>query len=454
MLYRKAYKKLLDWKSQERKKALCIIGARQIGKTTLIRAFGKEHYDHFVELNFITDEKATLIFEGSLDADTIVTNLTAYIRQPLTPGKTLILFDEVQACPNVRTAIKFLVEDGRFDYIESGSLLGVRYKEVRSYPVGFEEIYRMYPMDFEEYLLANGVQESTISHLKDCFNQRKPVSDSVHTTLLKLFQSYIVVGGMPQVVQTYVDTHDIGRVIEAQKDILEQYRLDIAQYAENNDKLKIKAIFDSIPAQLNDKNRRFILNHIDEHGRQNRYADSFRWLSEAGVALACYNVTEPHPPLQLNEKHNLFKLFLADTGLLCAACMENIQFPILNGDLTINMGSILENIVAQQLKANGFSLNYYDSKKYGELDFVIQNGTHIDLVEVKSGSDYTKHNALNKVMAVDNWNIQNAYVFCSGNVESNENITYLPWYMVMFLTPAKIETGSIFKIDISGLIQQ
>lgn len=453
MLYRKAYKKLLDWKSQEKKKALCITGARQIGKTTLIRAFGKEHYDHFVELNFITDEKAGLIFEGSLDADTIITNLTAYIRQPLTPGKTLILFDEVQACPNVRTAIKFLVEDGRFDYIESGSLLGVRYKEIRSYPVGFEEIYRMYPMDFEEYLLANSVQESTISHLKDCFDKKKPVSNSVHTTLLKLFQSYIVVGGMPQVVQTYVDTHDIGRVIENQKDILEQYRLDISQYAETNDKLKIKAIFDSIPSQLNDKNRRFILNHIDEHGRQNRYADSFRWLSEAGVALACYNVTEPHPPLQLNEKHNLFKLFLADTGLLCAACMENIQFPILNGDLTINMGSILENIVAQQLKANGFSLNYYDSKKHGELDFVIQNGTHIDLVEVKSGNDYTKHNALDKVLAVENWNIENAYVFCSGNIEVRDRITYLPWYMTMFLVPAKIENGSIFEIDLSALIQ-
>lgn len=451
MLYRKAYQKLFDWKSQTNKKALCITGARQIGKTTLIRAFGKENYEHFVELNFITDEKAQLIFEGSLDANSIITNLTAYIRQPLTPGKTLILFDEVQACPNVRTAIKFLIEDGRFDYIESGSLLGVRYKEVRSYPVGFEELYRMYPMDFEEYLLANGVQESTITYLRDCFRTKAPVSDSVHNTLQKLFQSYIVVGGMPQVVQTYIDTHDIGRVIENQKDILEQYRLDIAQYAENNDKLKIKAIFDSIPSQLNDKNRRFILNHIDENGRQNRYADSFRWLSEADVALACYNVNEPQPPLQLNEKHNLFKLFLADTGLLCASCMENIQFPILNGDLTINMGSVLENIVAQQIKANGFSLNYYDSKKHGELDFIIQNGTHIDLVEVKSGNDYKKHNALDRVLSVENWNIQNAYVLCSGNLETEGKITYLPWYMTMFLMPEKIETGTIYEIDLSGL---
>lgn len=451
MLYRKAYQKLLDWKSQTTKKALCITGARQIGKTTLIRAFGKENYEHFIELNFITDEKAQLIFEDALNANTIITNLTAYLRQPLTPGKTLILFDEVQACPNVRTAIKFLVEDGRFDYIESGSLLGVRHKEIRSYPVGFEEIYRMYPMDFEEYLLANGVQKTTISYLHDCFHTKVPVSASVHNTLQKLFQSYIVVGGMPQVVQTYVDTHDIGRVIENQKDILEQYRLDIAQYAEGNDKLKIKAIFDSIPSQLNDKNRRFILNHIDENGRQNRYGDSFRWLSEAGVALACYNVTEPQPPLQLNEKHNLFKLFFADTGLLCAACMENIQFSILNGDLSINMGSILENVVAQQLKANGFSLNYFDSKKYGELDFIIQNGTHVDLLEVKSGNDFKKHSALLKILSVDNWTMQNAYVLCSGNIEATETITYLPWYMVMFLVPEQIKNGTIYKIDISGL---
>lgn len=452
MLYRKAYEKLLEWKVQDHKKALCVVGARQIGKTTLIRKFGTDNYKNFVEINFITDHQAGKIFSGSLDADTIITNLTAYIRKPMEPGKTLVLLDEVQECPNVRTAVKFLVEDGRFDYIESGSLLGVKYKEIRSYPVGFEEIYRMYPMDFEEYILANGVQNSTIEYLRHCFETLTPISDSVHHTMIKLFFSYIVVGGMPQVVQTYVDTHDIGRVITNQNDILEQYRLDISKYATGNDKIKIKAIFDSIPSQLNAKNRRFILNSIDEKGRQNRYANSFEWLEDAGVGLPCYNVTEPQPPLQLNEKHSLFKLFMNDTGLLCAACMENIQFDILNENLDINRGSILENIMAQLIKSNGFSLHFFDAKKYGELDFVIQNGMNIDLVEIKSGKDYKKHTTLDKILAVDEWTFNRAYVFCKGNIESYVDVVYLPWYQIMFFKPDAIPKGLKYEVDISNLI--
>ena len=451
MLKRKAYDKLKEWKAQENKKALCIIGARQIGKTTLIRQFGLDNYENFVEVNFVTDPDAAKIFDGALDADTIITNLTAYIRKPMEPGKTLVLFDEVQECPNVRTAIKFLVEDGRFDYIESGSLLGVRYKEIRSYPVGYEEIYRMYPMDFEEYLVANGVQQSTIDYLATCFDSLSPVSESVHDTLCRLFMSYIVVGGMPQTVQIYVDTHDIGKVVANQNSILELYRLDIARYATGNDKTKIKAIFDSIPSQLNDKNRRFILTSIDANGRQNRYENSFNWLDDSGVALPCFNVTEPDAPLKLNEKHNLFKLFMGDTGLLCAACMENIQFDILSGNLDINMGSILENIIAQQLKSNGFSLNYFDSKKYGELDFVVQNGMHTDLIEVKSGKDYKIHSALNKVRHVENWKTDKSYVLCRGNIEQSGGITYLPWYMVMFIKPAVPPKEMIFEVDISSL---
>ena len=451
MLRRKAYDKLLEWKEQKNKKALCIIGARQIGKTTLIRAFGRQRYENFIEVNFVTDEDAAEIFAGSLDADTIITNLTAYVRKPMEPGKTLVLFDEVQKCPDVRTAIKFLVEDGRFDYIESGSLLGVRHKEIKSYPVGFEEIYRMYPMNFEEYLWANGVQPSTITYLQKCFDEQAPVSQSIHNTMNKLFYSYIVVGGMPAVVQTYVDTHDIGKVIAGQRDILEQYRLDIAQYAEGNEKIKIKAIFDSIPAQLNDKNRRFYINSIDKNARLNRYDNSFKWLDDAGVALPCYNVKEPQLPLSLNEKHSLFKLFMNDTGLLCAACMDNIQLDILNGHLEINMGSILENVMAQQLKANTFSLYYYDSAKHGEVDFVVQNGMHIDMVEVKSGSDYKQHKALDNILAVGEWSFANSYVLCKDNLKVEDGVTYLPWYLVMFLCPAQVPKGLTYEVDISDL---
>ena len=451
MLKRKAYDKLIAWKSTNKKPALFIYGARQIGKTTLIREFAKEYYENFVEINFILDDKAKLIFADKYDADTIISNITAYVRKALTPGKTLILFDEIQACLEVRTAIKFLVEDGRFDYIETGSMLGVMYKHVKSYPVGFEEVYQMFPMDFEEYLTANGVQPETIQELKSCYDEERPVTDVVHNTIMKLFQTYIVVGGMPQVVQTYVDTHDIGRVVEVQNSILAQYRLDISQYAKSSEKVKIKSIFDSIPSQLNDKNRRFILNHLDENGRMNRYENCFMWLSDAGVALPCYNLEAPEAPLQLNEKRNLFKLYMGDIGLLCAACMENIQFGILNGDLSVNMGSILENVMAMQLKSNGYSLNYFDTKKYGELDFVIQNGTHIELIEIKSGSDYKKHNALNNVRNVQNWNIEKSYVFCKDNICVENGIKYLPWYMIMFLKQETIKKGTIFKVDISNL---
>ncbi len=451
MLRRRAWDRLLSWKEQKDKKALCIIGARQTGKTTLVRQFAKENYECFAEINFITDPGAASIFADTLEADTVITNMHAYLRRPLYPGRTLDLLDEIQECPEARTAKKFLVEDGRFDYIETGSMLGVRYKEVRSYPVGYEEIYRMYPMDIEEFLWANGVQDRTIEYLRDCFEKSVPVSESVHTTLNKLFMSYMVVGGMPQVVNTYVETHDIGRVIENQNEILELYRLDISKYAHGNDKLKIRAVFDSIPSQLNDQNRRFILKKVDENGRQNRYENSFEWLSDAGVALPCYNVTEPQPPLKLNEKHSLFKLFMGDTGLLCAACMENIQFDILQGRADVNLGSVLENTMAQELRAKGFSLSYFSSKKYGELDFVIQRGLSVDLLEIKSGNDYKKHKALDRVLSVGQWKFGDAYVFCKGNVEAAGDVKYMPWYMIMFYRRPEIPSGLRFEVDISGI---
>lgn len=451
MLKRKAYERLLRWKNAENRKALCVLGARQIGKTTLIREFAKEHYEHFVEINFIEEPRAKEIFMGNQDADSIITNLTAYKMQPMEPGKTLVLFDEIQEYPDVRTAMKFLVEDGRFDYIESGSLLGVKFKDITSYPVGFEETYRMYPMDLEEFLWANGVQESTIDHLQECYESRTPVSLSIHNTLNKLFYSYIVIGGMPEAVQIYVDTHDVAKVIHFQQEILKQYRLDISQYAREGDKLKIQAIYDSLPSQLNDKNRRFFVNSVDKNARIERYENSLKWLSDAGVALPCYNVSVPQAPLKLNEKHSLFKLFMNDVGLLCAACMENVQFDILNGDLDVNLGSILENVMAQQLQANGFSLRYFDSKKYGELDFVIQNGLKTRLVEIKSGSDYKKHKALDNVRAVSEWTFESSTVFCKGNIETENGIDYLPWYMIMFFRPDQMPEEFKYEIDLSAL---
>ena len=452
MLRRKAYQDLLKWKNGTKGKALCIIGARQTGKTTLIREFGKNEYEHFAEINFVTDKKAADVFSGKLTAEEIITNMTAYLQKPLEVGKTLILFDEIQECPEIRSAIKFLVEDGRFDYIESGSLLGVRYKDIKSYPVGFEQMLSMYPLDFEEYLWANGVQEQTIFYLRECYEHKEKVSETVHETLCKLFYSYLVVGGMPQNVQIYVDTHDIAKVILNQRSILDLYRLDIARYASENEKIKIKAIFDSISAQLNEKNRRFKINSIHPDARILRYEDSFNWLADAGVALPCYNVTEPQTPLQLNEKRNLFKLYMNDVGLLCASCMENIQFDLLMGNVDINMGSILENAFAQNLRSNGFELHYYDSKKIGELDFVLQKGLHTELVEIKSGKDFKKHLAMDHAMEVEQWKFEKSIVFSKSNVEEDGKVLYLPWYMILFFKQEKEPEKMIYEIDLSGLI--
>lgn len=451
MLKRKAWDALVDWKGRGAKKALMITGARQIGKTTLVREFAKRHYRCFAELNFLEDRKAVSIFDDSLTADATVASLTAYVRKPLQEHDTLILLDEIQECPAARTAIKFLVEDGRFDYVETGSLLGVKTRQVASYPVGFEEGLRMYPLDFEEFCMANGVQGETLDLLRKHFEEHTPVPAAVHDAMMDLFRTYVVVGGMPDVVQRYVDTHDIAQVVTLQEDLLALYRLDIAKYAEAKERAKIRGIFDAIPSQLDDKNRRFVLADLSKSARQNRYASSFLWLSDAGVALPCYNVTEPVPPLDSNGNHSLFKLFLNDVGLLCAAFMGNIQYDVLQGNLEVNMGSIMEDVVAQELRAHGFDLHYYHSTRLGEVDFVVQSGKTVLPIEVKSGNDWRRHKALNNVLAVDDWHMSDAYVLCKGNLAEADGVTYLPLYMVMFLQPERLPGNFIYAPDLSAI---
>lgn len=451
MFERDVWKKLDSWKRSDGRKALMLTGARQVGKTTVVREFGRREYSCFAELNFLADPQARKLFDGALDADTLVTNLTAYLRKALVPGGTLILLDEIQECPNARTAIKFLVEDGRFDYVETGSLLGVKTRQIASYPVGFEEPCRMYPMGFAEYCRANGVQSETIDLLKECFDEKNPVPEAVHQVMNRLWLSYIVVGGMPQVVARFVQTHDVARVVELQSDILALYRQDIAKYADSRETAKIRSIFDAIPSQLDDKNRRFVLADLGASARMNRYESCFLWLADAGVALPCYNVAAPTAPLAANEKHSLFKLFLSDTGLLCAACLGGVQHAVLGGDLEVNMGSILENVIAQELLSHGFSLNYFNSKRYGEIDFVLQDASAVLPVEVKSGGDWKRHKALDNVLAVGEWSIGEAYVLCRGNVSRQGRITYLPMYMSMFIEPEHMPRNMPFEIDLSPL---
>ncbi len=447
-MFRKAEAVFKKWKENPNKKALLVTGARQIGKTYLVREFGKAHYKHFAEINFFTQPSAKNIFSGDLNADTIIMNLTAFLNRPLEKGKTLIFLDEIQDCPNARTAIKFLVDDGRFDYIESGSLLGVNYKTVPSYPVGYEEILQMYPMDFEEFCIANGVQSQTFDYLKECYEKKQPVSETVHKTMSDLFKYYTIVGGMPDVVKTFINTHDIGQVTAIQKDILAQYRQDISQYTADK-KTKVTHIFDRIPAQLDDKTRRFQLASIDKNARLRDYEDAFVWLQDAGVALPCYNLSEPKAPLKINEQSRLFKLFMNDCGLLCAMGLENIQFDILQGDMSVNMGGILENVFAQQLKSNGFELRYLNKTHVGELDFVVQQGNKVVPVEIKSGKDCKLHAALNKALAVSDWALKQGIVFCSDNLEQTEKVIYLPWYMIMFFKQVSLSNLKVdLKVDI------
>lgn len=447
MLERKVFSKFKKWKDSSEKKALMVTGARQIGKTHAIRAFAHENYKSVLEINFIDTPSAMSAFDGNLDANTIITALTAFSNQPLEPGNTVIFLDEIQECPRARTAIKFLVEDGRFDYIESGSLLGVNYKEVPSYPVGFEHIIQMFPLDFEEFCWANKVQEETIAYIKKCFDEGTLVNETVHQKLMQLFRYYIIVGGMPAVVQTFVDTHDIAKTSIIQKDILALYRQDITKYADKN-KERIKEIFDRIPSELNSKTRRFMLADINSNARMERYESSFMWLSDAGVSLPCYNLNAPSIPFKTNELRNLMKIYLNDTGLLCAMTVNNIQFEILQGNLDVNMGSIVENVIAQELVSNGFDLHYFDRKSFCELDFVIQKNNSAVVLEIKSGKDYHRHSALDKALEKEEWNIQNAYIFCAGNIETTENITYLPLYMIQFLKPDELPEELIVKVDI------
>ena len=271
--------------------------------------------------------------------------------------------------------------------------------------------------------------------------------ESIHNKYESLFREYMVVGGMPAVVQNFVDSHDVAKSVQMQKDILALYRQDITKYSKN-DKIRIKDIFDRIPSELNSKNHRFMLSDIDKNARMNRYESSFVWLSDAGVTLPCYNVREPVAPFELNELRNLMKLFLNDTGLLCAMSTSNVQFDILQGKLDINLGSILENLIAQCLVANGFSLRYFDRKNLGELDFIIQKGNGAVALEIKSGKDYHRHAALDNVIANKEWKLQNGLVFCIGNIETAGKITYLPLYMIQFLKQEAMPESLVVQVDI------
>lgn len=447
MLYRNLSGYLTDYYNSSRN-ALLLTGARQTGKTYACRELGKT-FKQFVEINFIENPEMIEFFRNVTSADEIILRLTAVTQKTLVPGETLIFFDEVQKCDNLITAIKFLVDDGRFRYILSGSLLGVELKDVRSQPVGYMGIKEVYPLDFEEFLINMGVSEIVMENLKGCWENRSEVDPIVHEKLLQYFRLYLIVGGMPAALAEYKKSNNINNVMRIQNEIISLYRKDISQYA-TTDKLKIKEIFDVVPSELDAKNKRFILKNMNEHARFDRYKDSFLWLKDAGVVIPVYNVSEPKPPLKLSETRNLFKLFSNDVGLLSAQYADGIQLKLLNGNSSLNIGAVYENLVAEELQTHGFSLYYYNNKRRGEVDFVVYAGDKIVPIEVKSGKDYQRHAALKNMMS-DYADVKyDPIVFCNGNVADSDGIIYMPIYMIMFLKPVESSIG-VYKIDIGPL---
>ncbi len=318
--------------------ALLVTGARQIGKTFSIREFGKS-FKSFVEINFVENPGAVELFKGAKSSSDILLRLSAFTPIPLIKGETLIFFDEVQKCPEIVTAIKFLVDEGSYRYILSGSLLGVELKDLRSEPVGYMGVKDMYPLDFEEFISCVGVSDVVIESLHDAWEKRVAVDDFIHSKIMELFRLYLVVGGMPAAVSRYLENNNLQDVMAIQQDIIRLYKRDISQYDVDN-KLYIEDIFNLIPPELNAKNKRFILKRLNENVKFERYQNSFLWLANAGVALPVYNIEEPKMPLLLARSRNLFKLFQSDIGLLASQYAEGIQLRIIKGDKDINFGSI------------------------------------------------------------------------------------------------------------------
>ncbi len=431
-LQRKADNYLLDY-YKNTSRALLVTGARQIGKTFAIRQLGK-HFKYFVEINFVDKPELIDVFRETRGVEDILLRLSSFANQPLEKGQTLIFFDEVQCCPEIVTAIKFLVDEGSYRYVLSGSLLGVALKDLRSQPVGYMGIYEMYPLDFREFTDALGTPANVWEAIEKAWQERTEVDSFVHQRMMQAWRLYMIIGGMPAAVMAYLQTNNMQYVTKAQHDILNLYRQDIAQYDKNN-KLQIQEIFNLIPPELNAKNKRFILKNLNETRKFNVMEAGFIWLHNAGVALPTYNVEEPKMPLLLARSRNLFKLFQNDIGLLACQYTNGIQLRLIQGDSTINYGAPYENVVAQELHAHGFPLYFYNNKKNGEVDFVVEYQGRVLPIEVKSGKDYMRHRALNNIMDVADYDLQEALVLTNDNMRVEGKIVYAPIYMLACLQP-------------------
>ena len=446
-MYRIYEKRIQEWIDNS-KKALLIYGARQVGKTYLVREMLKRNNVSYCEYNLVERADVLASLTEIEDVKDISGRLALYSDTPLKEGESVIFLDEIQRYPDIVTKIKFLVDEGRYRYILSGSNLGVELKDIRSIPVGYVDEWQMMPMNYEEFALNSGVSEAMLDHAHECYISNKPVDKIIHNKLLQAFYYYLVSGGMPAVVNEYNSSHSLERIDNEQKNIINQYRADFTQYEQDGNKLKIRAIYDNIPSQLNKQNRKFVFTMLDKELKFDRYENSFLWLKDAAVAIPAHIVSEPRSPLVISKETNVFKLFLSDVGLLTCCYPISVKKEILdmNPNKEINNGALFENFVAQELYASGQELFYYKKKNEGEVDFIIDREDTAVPVEVKSGSDYKKHTALNHLM--DNYKFDRAYVLYPGNIETEGNITYLPIYMAGLLGQSE---GRIEDIIIPAL---
>lgn len=439
MLKRKAYDRLLAWKNSHKNKCLMVKGARQVGKTHLIRYFGAREYKSCIEINFIKQKDLKGIFDSDLSAGTIYKRMSMYFPETeFIPGDTLIFLDEIQNCGNARTAIKFLAEDGRFDVITSGSLLGLTYaengnpeaEEPESVPTGYEDFITMYSLDFEEFLWAEGYGESAVSGLREYFDSLEKVPEPLNSKFEELFREYMVVGGMPEVVADYVQNHDFNRVTTIQERILENYKFDIAKHAKGAEKVKVQKCYEAVPKQLAKELKKFQYSTVEKKQTSKKYGGSIQWLRDSALVHICHNIREAYLPLMANSVDEQFKLYINDTGLLCAMYGAETKKALLTGKIKGNAkGGLYENIISESLVKAGYKLYYYKPDDDHELEFLLEKDGEVIPLEVKAGNTATI--SLNNF--IKDYKPSKAYKLISGNVGVADGKASLPHYMIMFI---------------------
>ena len=435
MLRRKIQDTLLQWKKTPGHKPLVIKGCRQCGKTFSVREFAKKYYKHEVYLNFLQDSSYASIFSGSLEVNHLVMMMSALLPDAVfEAGRTVIILDEIQDCPDARTALKFFHLDGRFDVICTGSLLGVRGygKEPKSVPVGYETVIDMFPLDFEEFLWANGITAPMISILEDCLKKESPVPEALHNRFRQLLLQYVVVGGMPEAVQLFVDTKQVGSVLQLQRDIIRSYEDDMIKYADKKDKGRIAECFQSIPKQLSKENKKFQYSVVRKGGTAAQYAGSLQWVEDAGIISRCYNLTLPELPLDGNAIEDIFKVYMKDTGLLISMLEDGTQFDVLQGNLYGYKGAIFENLIADFFAKMGRKLYYYHKDSGLEIDFVIRWRGECALVEVKAETGNAK-SAATILKHPEKYHVNQCIKLGNYNVGRSGKILTLPLYMGFLL---------------------